>query len=744
MKLFGFSFLVFFSLSNIIVGQSENVWRNYTNMSEIKNIAVEGENIWAATSGGLFGYSMDQQSFTRITQSEGLSNQILTSMVIADSNSIWMGSADGGINIFDIEDSSIKKLLQIANSGKTNKSINHIYVSGDTVFVSSAFGLSIFDRNDLSLDDTFLKFGSFPSETPVLSAFKYNLIYVLTTEGIAVQKPGTTNLNAPESWNVYEYGNHIQANNVYKFGIYKDEVIAASSSGLLAFRDTSWIPTLYTGENILDFSVNSDSLFVLISRQLKLFYNNQNSIIVSSDNFSFYNFLYKGDGSYYFSSNNGAGIFKNGELNFVFPNSPASNLFTGLSVDANGNLWSASGKDGAGRGVYKYDGNNWFNYNRNTVNEITFNDFHKTFAGNDESVFLCTWGRGFSIYKNDSFEIYNAETSPLIGIPNFEDFIVISGVLNDSKGNIWILNYNSASRNVLSVITNEGNWHHFKMDNPFVSNFDLAEYFVIDQYDNKWFSIKGKGVYYFNENGTFESTGDDISGSISSSSGLTSGDISALTLDKRGELWIGKTPGINILANPGSPTTSSKTDLPAFRNQLISDIAVDAINQKWIATKEGVFVTSSDGYQILNHYSSENSPLPTNDIKSIAIDEGNGIVYIGTDFGLTSVKTASMLPSEALENMFVFPNPFVVGDGKGTILKIDGLVSNSELKVLTINGKLIKTISSGSSDSPGGNRAFWNGTDENGNFVSTGIYIIVAYDQDANNTGAVKVAVIHK
>jgi len=728
----------------MLFGQSENLWRNYTNMSDVRKVNANNNTLWAATSGGLFGYSIAQQSYTQITQSEGLSNQILTSMALVNENSIWMGSTNGSINILDLENSSIQKLLQIANSDKTNKSINDIYISGDTVFVSTAFGLSIFDRIDLSLDDTFLKFGSFPSESPVQSAFKHNLIYVVTSEGIAVQKLGTTNLNAPESWNVYDYGNHVDANHVYKFGLYNNEVIAASSSGLLALRDTSWVPILYINENILDFTYTSDSLFVLIPRQLKLFHNNQNSVVVSSSEFSFYNFTYGGDGSFYFSTNNGAGIFKNGELSFIFPNSPASNLFTGLSVDSRGNLWSASGRDGAGKGVYKFDGVNWFNYNRNTVNEIMFNDYHNTSAGSDGKVYLCTWGRGFSIYQNDVFEIYNAETSPLVGIPGFEDFIVVSGVLNDSKGNIWVLNYNSAEREVLSVLTTEGNWHHYKMDDPFVSNFDLAEQFVIDQYDNKWFSIKGKGIYYFNENGTFESTNDDAAGRITSNSGLTSGDISALALDKRGELWIGKTPGINILSNPGSPATSAKTDLPAFRNQLVSDIAVDAINQKWIATKDGVFVTSPDGFLILEHFTSENSPLPTNDIKSIVSDDVNGIIYIGTDFGLTSIKTASISPSESLDNMFVFPNPFVVGDGKGTIITIDGLVSNSELKVLSINGKLIKTITAGSTGSPGGNRAYWNGKDESGNYVSSGIYLIVAYDQEANNVGAVKVAVIHK
>jgi hypothetical protein len=46
--------------------------------------------------------------------------------------------------------------------------------------------------------------------------------------------------------------------------------------------------------------------------------------------------------------------------------------------------------------------------------------------------------------------------------------------------------------------------------------------------------------------------------------------------------------------------------------------------------------------------------------------------------------------------------------------------------------------------SPGGRIAIWDGRNLDGNFVNSGIYLVVAYDQEGNNVGVGKVAVIKK
>jgi hypothetical protein len=133
--------------------------------------------------------------------------------------------------------------------------------------------------------------------------------------------------------------------------------------------------------------------------------------------------------------------------------------------------------------------------------------------------------------------------------------------------------------------------------------------------------------------------------------------------------------------------------------------------------------------------------LPTNEIKSIAIDRKTGRIYVGTDLGLVSFDTPSIEPKESYSELLLYPNPFVLNGGD-TQLKIGNLIKDSEVKVLTLTGKLVKYLESETEASPGGDIAFWDGTDTQGSFVSSGIYFIVAFDKEGNNIVTGKVAVI--
>ena len=173
--------------------------------------------------------------------------------------------------------------------------------------------------------------------------------------------------------------------------------------------------------------------------------------------------------------------------------------------------------------------------------------------------------------------------------------------------------------------------------------------------------------------------------------------------------------------------------------QTINCIAVDALNNKWIGTTQGVFVLSPDGTQLLNQYNSANSPIPDNNITSIATDKKSGIIYIGTNYGLSSLSTSALQPKDSFGKIFIYPNPFIIQNGKTNSVTIDGLVQNCSLKIFSISGILIRDITT-----TGGRVGNWDGRNNAGSFVSSGIYILVAYDQGANNIATSKIAVIRK
>ena len=106
---------------------------------------------------------------------------------------------------------------------------------------------------------------------------------------------------------------------------------------------------------------------------------------------------------------------------------------------------------------------------------------------------------------------------------------------------------------------------------------------------------------------------------------------------------------------------------------------------------------------------------------------------------MAELKTEFVQPNESFNTIFTYPNPFIVGNSETPFVTIDGLVRNSNIKIMNISGDLVCEIKSA-----GGRVASWNGKDMNGNFVSSGIYILVASDPEANNVATAKIAVIRK
>ncbi len=151
----------------------------------------------------------------------------------------------------------------------------------------------------------------------------------------------------------------------------------------------------------------------------------------------------------------------------------------------------------------------------------------------------------------------------------------------------------------------------------------------------------------------------------------------------------------------------------------------------------GVFHLSEDGSTLIEQFNTSNSPITDNKVNCIIVSPRTGKAYFGTNKGLSVVSTDAIRPLEEFNEIICQPNPYILPSN--VQLKIDGLVENSNVKIITLTGEVIAELTS-----PGGRIASWNGLDKNGNLVPSGIYIVVAYNKDGSKVGKGKLAIVRR
>jgi hypothetical protein len=310
---------------------------------------------------------------------------------------------------------------------------------------------------------------------------------------------------------------------------------------------------------------------------------------------------------------------------------------------------------------------------------------------------------------------------------------------------VWVPDYRPLDGNILWEMKVDSSW--VSVRSPASTSFDRALGVVIDRNGTKWFinSLLGfeplpAHCIYYNESGGIAGLANDHWGEVGVSDGLASAEVTCIAEDKEGSLWLGSNLGITIIGDPAYPTSQiSIVFLGAVEGQFINTIAVDPLNNKWVAMQSGVVVLSPDGSSLIAQYNvaNTNGKLVDNNVLSIAFDEKRGIVYFGTGKGLSSLEIATIGTVEKMSTLEVGPNPFILPDHSSVTIK--GLADNATIKILNITGALVKEFAA-----QGGGRAFWDGTDSRGNNVGSGVYLIVAYADNGNQVSTAKVAVLRR
>ncbi len=208
-------------------------------------------------------------------------------------------------------------------------------------------------------------------------------------------------------------------------------------------------------------------------------------------------------------------------------------------------------------------------------------------------------------------------------------------------------------------------------------------------------------------------------------------------------MWVGTDKGVFEITDPTKITSdvAQVNHLKVPRNDgtgladylldalTVSSIAVDSANRKWIGTTTaGVYLVSENGDQIIEHYDTSNSILPSNTVFSVACDPNSSSVFFATSAGVVEYNSTAAPASENLDDVYAYPNP-VRPDYSGWIT-VTGLMDNTLVKIADSAGNV---FFQGRSE---GGMITWDGCNANGDRVKTGVYYVFASHGTGNESGS--------
>lgn len=702
-------------------------WREHLPWNSASYLAIDGDRVICATPYALFYYDQKERSFQRWSRMNGLSEtgtraigydaSSKSTIIAYPSGNLDVIKGDKVINIPDIRISTVPG----------DKTINNITINAGKAYLSTGLGVIVVDLSRYLINDTW-RIGIGGKESRVNDLlFTATQRMAATEEGLRISAINTDPSDF-RNWSTLGTGNI-------------DEVEASANmvfarKGDSVFRlNNGWV-FLNRISNITGMDIINGALMILSASGRLTELNADGSIArtitptgvrVPVKVVAQANTLWIAD------RQNGLCTWNGTVLEKIVPNSP-NGITTGAMRFSGNDLWVASGGVDRNRnrlqntnGIYRFnESEQWKTYDRfNTSQLDSVLDFTAVAAG-PSSVFFGSYGGGLAELRNGKdWFIYKQNTTLQSGFR-------ISGLALDDKGDLWLSNDGAASN--IQVLKKDGSWKAFRI--PFTHTDNAVADIVIDQLDQKWIvSPKGNGLFVMNSGQNVDNTGDDQWRYYRFGRGqgnLPSNNVYSVAVDRDGFIWVGTDKGIGVI-NCVDKATSSVCDAIwpiiqqngfagyLFQNEEVRAIAVDGANRKWVGTRNGLWLVSADGEQIIHQFTSINSPLLANEIFALSIDPITGELFIATANGICSFRSTATEPVVDKKQVLVFPNP--VPPGFAGSIGIRGLPENALVKITELDGRLVFQTRSL------GGQAIWNGRDAKGNKVSSGVYLVLVSDE---------------
>ena len=777
---------ILFIQLGLLFGQARiGEWQAYTAPLHINDITGFEQQVICGTNGGLLIYGQDKNTFNTLTVIDQLAGTGINVVEIGRDDYLWIGgvSRDGFVQVYDLQS---KNSIAEFDFGLTE--IIDISITDSICFVAflenQDWGLMEFiyrDENWIYRD----VYRNWPTDFGSINAIEIWMddVMVATDQGLFIGDWRWSNLKDPTSWgqpypslsgnisSLHNNGSNIllvHENNVY-------HLTPNTSTPLTLlwdyFSDTN---------QFIDITQDSDGFLwgILDWKFMKLHDTAIEWQIDVNSEYSFTCLTKMPDGQIIAGSEMGITLIDQEDqtLTREIPNAPITNQISALTVLNDGRLVA-----GSKYGLSIKESWGWRNISESdeiiltsTYNElrfavdyipVNFGGFVADMEQGPDGLLYCAirgtypeprrHGGGIIIIDIDNPQNFTLiDTSVLDYFA--DEYMIVKDLEFDASGILWGANAYATTRgNPITLRDANNSWGSFSVTNsgnilsytPNTIGFDSFGRIWIGSFEDDLNTSPARngGLVYLDYEGSVINPTSTEWGSIDINPGYANNTVWSLAINDEDILYALTPIGLLQLTLQFSNADPVKkygyVYFPNISYGKGSKIQIDSRNNVWtVSPTQGVHVLTSGStyWPDINGFKQDNSHLLSNEVADIAFNNDEGLAYIATSQGISVLRIPFAVQKDNYKKTRVFPSPYHLPSS--TPLVIDGLMDESTCKIMTVTGRVIRTLSV---NSPGvnGYQANWDGKDSKGIWVDTGVYLIGIY-RDGGEFGFEKIAVI--
>ena len=757
-------------------------WKALTSPLKSKDIAIVDQTIYSATEGGLFVFN--GTDYTTLTTIEGLSGVNLSSLAIDLDSNLWIGgsSPNGFLQVYNpvnkqsvnIFDFGLTEILDIQVLGNYSWVL---YKNGQDIGLMKFIYDEIWEYRD--------SFKNFPIDGGLINCFTAtdSTIYIGMDTGLYFSQI-SGNMKDPNNWIplTSDFNSSIISLAVDNHFITYSTNSAVYQYDILSQENNS-ISFSYDFNNIENIFIVSDGY--MIADGNSLFHKKNNSDFLIQNKYKINN-LQESNGEIFASTNFGLLIISDDyTLTRILPNAPVTNSFSAIKVLKDGRLVA-----GSSEGLSIYSELGWrnileikisnsekinINYNYNIFISDTINyDFGEYIAdieeGPDGLVYCAI--RGSRVYQSNPprwsggiivIDIDNPSNVSVIDTTflsyhtssnNSIPYQVTLDIEFDSNGNMWVANpYCINGNEPIHVRSVNGVWKHFGSSETSTRISQSPISIEFDYWDRVWVSSfqaeeANLGIYPNGGISLLDYNGLPYNPTLFNWNVIKYDEtVWSLGMGLNNRLYYLTPSGLKYFdLKSGNSPVLRENQYPFYPNISFgsgSGIKVDPQGNVWTySASQGIHVLleNTSYWPDINGLRKNNSLLLSDEIRDIDFDSKNNLAYIATSQGISILRIPFGEEVNNNNNLKVFPSPFHIPSDN--LMRVDGLLFNSSMMVMTLDGKVIKNIKARGL-SIDGDQLAWDGRDEAGDYVSSGVYLLSIYGKDGSNR-ITKITVIKK